>query len=158
MSNIELSYHNHHGLYACAYHRHGSNMVIWQTDWMMISNNGNDYLYSVTTYTENKPQNMGRINQTGLYLRYQRKLSEHLMATAEGDVFYHDATSTISDKFLYGWGKRMAVSADWYLNAQHTLLLNARYQHWFSDCRDLTETESYGYFYFALRYASWVIG
>jgi hypothetical protein len=76
------------------------------------------------------------------------------MATAEGDVFYHDATSTLNDgSYLYGWGKCMAVSADWYLNAQHTLMLNARYQHWFSDCRDLTETDSYGYFYFALRYA-----
>ena len=153
MSNIELSYHNHHGLYACAYHRHGSNMVVWQTGWEILRD-GNDYFAPISSYCQNKPQNYGRINQTGLYLRYQRQLSEHLMATAEGDVFYHDATSTLNDgSYLYGWGKRMAVSADWYLNAQHTLLLNARYQHWFSDYRDMTETESYGYFYFALRYA-----
>ena len=153
MSNIELSYHNHHGLYACAYHRHGSNMVVWQTGWEILRD-GNDYFAPISSYCQNKPQNYGRINQTGLYLRYQRQLSEHLMATAEGDVFYHDATSTLNDgSCLYGWGKRMAVSADWYLNTQHTLMLNARYQHWFSDYRDMTETESYGYFYFALRYA-----
>ena len=153
MSNIELSYHNHHGLYACAYHRHGSNMVVWQTGWEILRD-GNDYFAPISSYCQNKPQNYGRINQTGLYLRYQRQLSEHMMATAEGDVFYHDATSTLNDgSYLYGWGKRMAVSADWYLNAQHTLMLNARYQHWFSDCRDMTETEGYGYFYFALRYA-----
>ena len=128
-------------------------MVVWQTGWEILRD-GNDYFAPISSYCQNKPQNYGRINQTGLYLRYQRQLSEHLMATAEGDVFYHDATSTLSDgSYLYGWGKRMAVSADWYLNAQHTLMLNARYQHWFSDYRDMTETESYGYFYFALRYA-----
>ena len=151
MSNIELSYHNHHGFYACAYHRHGSNMTFWQTDWM-IYKDGNEYVTG--NNAQNKPQNYGRTNQTGLYLRYQRQLSERLMATAEGDVFYHDAASTFSEEsYLYGWGKRMAVSADWYLNTQHTLLLNARYQHWFSDYHDMTETDSYGYFYFALRYA-----
>ena len=151
MSNIELSYHNHHGLYACVYHHHGSNMIFWQTYWTIFKN-GNDY--SSKRNAQSKPQNYGRINQTGLYLRYQHQLSEHLMATAEGDVFYHDATSTQSEEaYLYGWGKRMAVSADWYLNTQHTLMLNARYQHWFADYRDMTKTDSYGYFYFALRYA-----
>lgn len=151
MSDIELSYHNHHGFYACAYHRHGSNMTFWQTDWM-IYKDGNEYVTG--NNAQNKPQNYGRTNQTGLYLRYQRQLSERLMATAEGDVFYHDAASTFSEEsYLYGWGKRMAVSADWYLNTQHSLLLNARYQHWFSDYHDMTETDSYGYFYFALRYA-----
>ena len=32
-------------------------------------------------------------------------------------------------------------------------MLNARYQHWLTDYRDMTKTDSYGYFYFALRYA-----
>ena len=32
-------------------------------------------------------------------------------------------------------------------------MLNARYQHWFADYRDITEIGSYGYFNFALRYA-----
>ena len=54
---------------------------------------------------------------------------------------------------LYGWGERLAISADWYLNRQHTLLLNARYQHWFSDYTGMTKTEGYGYFHFALRYS-----
>ena len=149
ISNIELNYLNHHGLYACAYHHHGSNMIIWQTDWRILEYGD----ISLGDHFQNWPQNNGRINQTGIYLRYQRQLSEHLMATAEGDVFYHDATSQYNEESrLYGWGKRMAVSADWYLNSQHTLLLNARYQHWFADYHEMTETDSYGYFYFALRY------
>ena len=149
ISNIELSYLNHHGLYACAYHHHGSNMIIWQTDWRILEYGD----VSLRGHAQRWPQNNGRINQTGLYLRYQRQLSEHLTATAEGDAFYHDATSQYNEEsHLYGWGKRMAISADWYLNSQHTLLLNARYQHWFADYHEMTETDGYGYFYFALRY------
>ena len=144
VSNIELSYFNRHGLYACAYHHHGSDMAVWVTNMSTHPSRNN--------VTHSRPYNDGRINQTGLYLRYQRQLSDHLMATAEGDVFYHDARGSFEQP-LYGWGKRMAISADWFLNSQHTILLNGRYQHWFSDYRDLIETDSYGYFYFALRYA-----
>ncbi len=147
MSNIELSYQNHKGLYACVYHHHGSRVVMQQTYVSIYQN-------MQTPLAETMPYNLGRTNQTGLYLRYQRPLSDHLTATAEGDVFYHDATSQNSDKpYLYGWGKRITVSSDWYLDRRHTLLLNARYQHWFADYRDMTETDSYGYFTFALRYS-----
>ena len=147
ISNIELNYYNHKGLYASAYHHHGSNMVIRTTSYS--ANNRHEYL------AETMPQNNGRINQTGLYLRYQRQMSESLLATVDGSGYYHEATAQYDteDCHLYGWGSRISVSADWYLNTQHTLLLNARYQHWFSDYRDMTETDSYGYFYFALRYA-----
>ena len=149
ISNIELNYLNHHGFYTCAYHHHGSNMIIWQTDWRILEYGD----VSLSDHAQSWPQNIGRINQTGFYLRYQRQLSEHLTATAEGDAFYHDATSQYNEEsHLYGWGKRMAISADWYLNSQHTLLLNARYQHWFADYHEMTETDGYGYFYFALRY------
>ena len=146
MSNIELSYQGHKGLYACAYHRHGSNVVMQQT-------------YFSTYRTQNRPlvvtmpYNLGRLNQTGLYLRYQRHLSKRLMATAEGDVFYHDAVSPNSDEpCLYGWGERIAVSSDWYLDRRHRFLLNARYQLWLADYHDMTEISGYGYFTFALRY------
>ena len=147
ISNIELNYYNHKGLYASAYHHHGSNMVIRTTSYS--ANNRHEYL------AETMPQNNGRINQTGLYLRYQLQMSESLLATVDGSGYYHEATAQYDteDCHLYGWGSRISVSADWYLNTQHTLLLNARYQHWFSDYRDMTETDSYGYFYFALRYA-----
>ena len=151
ISNIELNYHNRHGLYVCAYHHHSSDKVILVTSTAYHVMMDINHMY----YVQTKPQNIGRINQTGLYLRYQRHLSDHLMATAEADAFHHDATAQYEDKdcYLNGWGGRMAVSADWYLNSQHTLLLNARYQHWFADYRDMTMTDSYGYFYFALRYA-----
>lgn len=144
ISNIELNYYNQHGFYLTAYHHHGSNMVMW------VTNSGTSPGHTLNQ-AGTKPWNYGRINQTGLYLRYQQKLSEHLLATAEGDGYYHEG-NTIEDTSLNGWGSRLAVSADWYLNSRHTLLFNARYQHRFSDYKDMTMTDGYGYFYFALRY------
>ena len=145
MSNIELSYQNHKGMYVCAYHYHGSNVVMQQT---YVSS----YRIQNKLLAETLPYNLGRINQTGLYLRYQQYLSEHLMATAEGDGYYHDAQTNDMIDFN-GWGGRLAASADWYLNRWHTILLNARYQHWLADYHNMTKIDGYGYFTFALRYA-----
>jgi len=144
MSNIELNYQNHKGLYVSAYYHHGSNMVMRETFF-------STYQIQYKPLAETSPYNIGRLNKTGLYLRYQQHLSEHLMGTAEGEAYYHKA-HTIDTPNLDGWGSRIVFSADWYLNSQHSLLLNTRYQHWFSDYRDMTMTDSYGYFYFALRY------
>ena len=166
-SNIELSYHNHKGFYACAYHHHVSNTVERCTQVTFLRTNqlsslGEEnapFLY----YAYSFPVNRGRINQFGLYLRYQYQFTSSLLATAEGDASYHDfkTTQTIQENVpklfyiqnLYGWRERLSLSADWYMNRQHTLLLNARYQHWFSDCTGMTKTDGYGYFCFALRYS-----
>ena len=145
MSDIELSYQNHKGWYASAYYHHGSHMVMRETFF-------STYQIEYKPLAETSPYNIGRLNKTGLYLRYQRHLSEHLMGTAEGEAYYHKA-HTIDTPNLDGWGSRIVLSADWYLNSQHSLLLNARYQHWFTDYHDMTKTDSYGYFYFALRYS-----
>ena len=145
MSNIELNYQNHQGLYACAYHHHGNHVVMQQT---YVST----YQIQYKPLAETMPYNLGRTNQTGLYLRYQHHLSQHLMATAEGDGYYHDV-HTYDNTNLYGWGSRLAACADWYLNQKHSLLLNVRYQHWLADYRNMTKTDGYGYFTFALRYA-----
>lgn len=145
MSNIELNYQNHLGLYACAYHHHGSQVVMQQT---YVST----YQIQYKPLAETMPYNLGRTNQTGLYLRYQQHLSPHLMATAEGDGYYHDVHTYDKTNF-YGWGSRLAACADWYLNQRHSLLLNVRYQHWLADYRNMTKTDGYGYFTFALRYA-----
>ena len=160
-SHMELSYHNHRGFYASAYHHHASNVVDWSTNINLDQ--------SITVMSS--PTNNGRINKTGLYLNYQRQLSPFLMATIEGEAYYHDynvsmllydyysyiANLTLLPKdvwrSLYGWGERLVLSADWYLNRQHTLLLNARYQHWFADCQGASKIDGYGYFYFALRYS-----
>lgn len=154
-SSLELSYHNIKGLYACAYYHHASNVIepLTSTTIDRRLDKVFDHFQVSTLYYQ-----MGRYNQTGIYLHYQRPLTRHLQATAEGDIYYHDFDKK-DDNFysiyegLYGWGKRLAVSADWYLNSRHTLLLNARYQHWFSSYAGLTKTDSYGYFNFALRYS-----
>ena len=143
-SNIELSYHNHQGLFASVYQHHISNMVDYGSILAILDQ----------VVVSSSPANIGRVDRTGLYLRYQRQLIPSLLASAEGEAYYQDVESTwYSIQRLYGWGERLVLSADWYLTRQHTLLLNARYQHWFSDYTGTTKTDGYGYFYFALRYS-----
>ena len=150
MNNIELSYHNRKGLYACAYHHHAGNVVEWSTN--INTKRASDIFYTTTS-----PGNNGRYNQAGLFLRYQRQLSPSLLTTAEGEAYYYDYKMTTYMPYciqnVYGWGKRLTLSADWYLNRQHTLLLNGRYQHWFSDYYGMTENDGYAYFNIALRYS-----
>ena len=158
-SNIELSYHNRKGFYANAYYHHAGNNVVRNTQLTLQSFEPEVYqLYSVASF----PESTGQINLYGLYLRYQHQVTPHLLVTAEGDASHHDYSTTLNTKTgptdqysqtLCGWSERLAISSDWYLNAKHTLLLNARYQHWFSDYTEMTKTDGYGYFYFALRYS-----
>ena len=156
-SDIELSYHNHKGFYACAYHHHASDVVVRNTQLVPWQQTEEYQLNRVAIIPENK----GRSNQYGLYLRYQNQVSPSLLLTAEGEACYHDFRTpqimyNATEQYIfdhYGWGERLAITADWYLNRQHTLLLNARYQHWFSDHTGMTKTDSYGYSYFALRYS-----
>jgi hypothetical protein len=54
---------------------------------------------------------------------------------------------------LHGWGKRLALSADLFLDHRHNLLLNARYDQIFSEYVGLTKYDSYANFYLALRYS-----
>ena len=147
-SHLELNYHNHQGLYASAYYHHAKNVVDW----------GKYVTWGPRVHIYSFALDEGRTNKTGLYLRYHRLLTPSLQATAESEFYYNDY-KTQSDYYLdmeeslWGCGLRLAFSADWYLNRQHTLLLNARYQHWFSEYQGATKTEGYGYFYFALRYS-----
>lgn len=152
ISLLELNYHNHQGLYASAYYHHAQNVVDWGK---FVSWKG-----EVRSY----PEDNGLLNKTGIYLRYQHQLTSSLLATGESEIYYSDYDTRTKDviwydeapkmeESLWGCGLRMAFSADWYLNRQHTLLLNARYQHWFSEYRGATKTKGYGYFYFALRYS-----
>lgn len=151
VSRVELSYHNHQRLYACAYYHHVSDVLT------KITTFEPDYrgVDGVMAYIEvlTTPMNYGRSDQMGLYLRYQHPLTTDLFATAEGEAYYYNQNKIFKPYSFYGWGKRLALSSDWYLNRRHTLLLNARYQHWFSDISDLTKTDGYGYFSFALRYS-----
>ena len=154
VSSVELSYHNHQGLYACAYYHHASDVLTrmttlsayYKTDEGITSFNG----------VRTTPLNYGKVNQYGLYLRYQYPLTKDLQTIVEGEAYYNDQKIKypwdIEDTFS-GKGQRLALSADWYMNRQHNLLLNARYQHCFSDYVALVKTDSYGYFTFALRYS-----
>ena len=145
MNNVELSYQNHHGFYASVYHHHTSNVVGRRTLYL----DPPQYPFTLTNV-----ENGDRSNQTGLYLRIQRQMNQNILTTIEDEIYYHDYRSWSNDiPNLYGWGHRLVVSVDSYLNHRHTLLLNARYQQWFSDYQGLTETIGYGYFYFALRYS-----
>ena len=152
ISSVELSYHNHQGLYACAYYHHASDVLT------RISTLYSYYRTGISSFNGVRitPQNYGKVNQYGLYLRYQCPLTKDLQTIAEGEAYYNDQKIKdpwdIEDTFS-GKGQRLALSADWYMNRQRNLLLNARYQHCFSDYVALVKTENYGYFTFALRYS-----
>lgn len=135
------------------------------------------YEYKISFQQETRPLNCFDSNKFGLYLRYQHKFTPWLNASAEGEVYYYDARpdidpyaflSTLIDKSsdryntkipeeigmpnLYGWGKRVGVTADVFLNRQHSLVFNARYDHWFSQYDALSKYGSYGTSHFALHY------
>jgi len=157
----ELSYRHACGLYANLWYRHGKDQTEWVTSFQ-IDQNQHYRLESQTT----KPENWLDEQQAGLYLRYQHRFFPWLNAMAEGDVYYYHGSSSrpelgrnedaefnpyMSD--LHGWGEHAALSADLFLNPQHTLLLNARYDHWFHQLEMMTDISAYGYASFALRYS-----
>ena len=182
-NNVELSYSNGLGLNAIVYYHHGDDMIDWITafhDEVFTTHDSyvtDDRNYQVAFERETRPLNCYKNDRAGLYLRWQHQFSRQFSIAAEGNLYYYHAQSDIDvSKFLVshidymgpdkvyheykihmpdinGWGKQVAVSADLFLNHQHTLLLNARYDHCFSEYKGLTTFDSYGYFNFALRYS-----
>lgn len=157
----ELSFRHSCGLYANLWYRHGKDLTEWVTRFQI--DQGQQYrLESQTT----KPENWLDEYQSGLYLRYQQRFFSWLSAIVEGSLYYYhgSSSSTLLGRNedaafnpympdLHGWGKHAAVSADMFLNAKHTLLLNARYDHWFRQLEKMTDICDYGYASFALRYS-----
>lgn len=136
--------------------------------------------YQVAFEKETRPENCYNNDRTGLYLRWQHQVSRQFNISAEGDIYYYHARANIDasqfmashinhtdigfdDNGIYryaigmsdvnGWGKRIALSADLFLDQRHTLLLNARYDYSFSACEGLTKYDGFGYASLALRYS-----
>lgn len=136
--------------------------------------------YQVAFERETRPLNCYDNDKTGLYLRFQHQISPQLSVAAEGDIYYYSAKSLYDPSIflsshinlpskvtmgrigesegvylpdLHGWGKRLALSADLFLDHRHNLLLNARYDQIFSEYVGLTKYDSYANFYLALRYS-----
>ena len=157
----ELSYRHSCGLYANLWYRHGKDQTEWVTSFQI--DQGQSYrLESQTT----KPENWLDEQQAGLYLRYQKRFLPWLNTIVEGDLYYYHGSSSRPElgrnedavfnpymPDLYGWGEHAALSTDVFLNPQHTLLLNARYDHWFRQLEKMTDIGAYGYASFALRYS-----
>ncbi len=162
MNKVELSYHDNQGLYANAYHHHCSNEAVWQSVLSTADSQGDLKYWDVRKIPSEyvisiMPDDGARSDKTGLYLRCRRPLLPMLTVTAEGEAYYYDFLKDGDDLSLetrlHGWGKRVAAAADWFLDRRRTLLLNARYNHWFSDYMGATRYSGYGYFHLALRYS-----
>ena len=163
-NRVEVNYSNSKGFYANLYHTHGKDQIEWVTvsNWAGYTN-------------ETWPTNNYKSDKTGIYLNYQHQFGRRVNVVAEGDLYYYDAR-TYSDIYswyelsagyfnnikyivpgvperLHGTGKRFSISSDIFLNRQHSLMLNARYDQWLDDYVGLTKIDAYGYFTFALRYA-----
>lgn len=155
-----LSWRHSCGLYANLWYRHGMDQTEWVTRFLI----DNLQQYMVESQTT-KPENWLNEYQCGLFLRYQRRLGKMVNVVAEGSLYYYHGSSRASglgrnenDLFnpnkpdLDGWGKSIALSADVFLNRRHSLILNARYDHWFRQLEKMTDTEDFGYPSLALRY------
>lgn len=158
---LELDYRHSGGLYANLYYRHGQDLPEWITRFALQSNQ-RYILENQTTRPENRLEEY----QTGVYLRYQHRLGSLMDAALEGNIYYYhgesfdpdfdwneDETFNANKHPLHGWGQSVALSADIFLNRRHTLLLNARYDHWFRQLEKMADLGAYGYASFALRYS-----
>lgn len=180
-NNVELSYTNGQGLQMVAYYHHGHDLIDWITAFnpavykqnALYGQSGDDsyQYYQVEYEQESKPLNCYDNDRLGLYLRYQHQFADWLNFYVEGEAYYYKAstdfdansflTSRLSDyeshpigmPDLDGWGSRLALSADAFLNPSHTLMLSAGYHHKFSDYVGLTKYDAYGFFDFALRWS-----
>ena len=136
-----------------------------------------EYYYLAGFEQETRPINCYNSDKSGVYLRYQRSLTSWLNIIAEGELYYYHAHPTLDiSPFvtsilyndhpeypyipsevgmpnLHGLGKRIGLNADIFLNRQHTLMLNAHYEHHFQEYEGLTRYDTYSSFHFALRYA-----
>lgn len=136
-----------------------------------------EYYYLAGFEQETRPINCYNSDKSGFYLRYQRSLTPWMNMIAEGELYYYhahpdlDITPFVTSKLYYphpqysyiptevgmpdlhGWGSRIGLTADFFLNRQHTLMLNAHYEHHFQEYEGLTKYGAYGSFNFALRYS-----
>lgn len=136
-----------------------------------------EYYYLAGFEQETRPINCYNSNKSGVYLRYQQSPASWLNMIAEGELYYYHAApnldispfvtsslykspseypyipSEVGMPNLHGWGERIALNVDLFLNRQHTLILNAHYEHHFQEYEGLTRYGAYGSFNFALRYS-----
>lgn len=162
-NRVEVNFSSHWGLYTNVYYTHGKDQIDWIT-----------LIHVESSLTI--PSNAYKSDKTGLYVNYHHSISKWMNIITEGELFYYDAKSVLfsslnidSDNYsvfyrpyydlyflperLHGWGKRFAVNGDIFLNRQHTLMLNVRYDQWLEDYIGLSKIDAYGYFTFALRYS-----
>jgi hypothetical protein len=157
----ELSYRHAGGFYANLWYRHGKDQTVWVTRFQI--DQGQRYRLETQT---TKPENWLDEHQGGLYLRYQQRFFTWLNTVVEGDLYYYHGSSSCPElgrnedavfnpymPDLHGWGKHAALAADLFLNPQHSLLLNVRYDHWFRQLEKITDISAYGYASLALRYS-----
>jgi hypothetical protein len=162
-NRVEVNFSSHWGLYTNIYYTHGKDQI----DWITLIHGG----ISLTI-----PSNAYKSDKTGLYVNYHHGISKWVNIITEGELFYYDAKSVpfnslnidIDDLYnffspsynlyysperLQGWGKRFTISGDIFLNLQHSLILNVRYDQWLEDYVGMSKVDAYGYFTFALRYS-----
>ena len=154
-NRVEVRFNSHHGFYVNLYYSHGKDQIDWITVCNLLHN------------TSTSPANIYKSDKTGLYINYNHRFSQWVNIIADGELFYYAAETYPVDydywilnysgyrdsKRLDGWGKRFAVNGDLFLNRQHSLILNARYDQWLDDYMGMTKIDAYGYFTFALRYS-----
>ena len=174
--SLELSYSNGRGFYAMAYHHRGENQVEWITDFYLspldtLGFSQENYPINSTNYKKTglnlryQHRFSSRLSATaeGEAFYYDAEAPYFVFYRMASDVFpspfptYADVHyksypySWLVNPSVNGWGGRLALSGDLFLNQKHTWMVSARYDQWLRDYQGVARYDAYGYFSFAVR-------
>ncbi|MBR5686642.1 MAG: TonB-dependent receptor, partial [Prevotella sp.] len=142
--NMEINFNNGHGIYAVLYESHQSNA-----------------LGTPTTFTPDGTQsttveNCYSSDKTGLYVSWQRYLFPWWNVNLGGEVYYahsHITEPSSNLRDIHSWSGKIEMSSDWFLNRQHSLILNFSYTHEFPRVSMTAKFRSLALLYAQLRYS-----
>ena len=179
--SLELSYTNGRGLNATAYYHKAQNQVEWITEFYNNYNNTSkenaqpyQMAYPINCVNYEKSGFILRYQHQfshqfsamaegevyyydadAAYMTDSRIVNgtKHMAVPTEVKLPSEIDTryNTIVSQRCSGWGGRLAMSTDLFLNRKHTWMVSGRYDHWFKDYQGITCYDGYGYFSFAVR-------
>ena len=166
-NNLEISYHNKHGLHLTAYHHYHRHQTEWLSSLYMDTSKSIDNQLVTCHYQRTTPQNAVSYDRTGVNIHYQKPFGWYDIIF-EGDAYYYHSTTTgietsdyrdispfdaATEKAPHGWGSQFSINANCFLNRSHSLVFNTQYLQVLKQFTGTAEYNNYGYFCFALRYS-----
>lgn len=143
-NNAEINYYGLGGLYAVVYTSFASDAVGYIR---RIDDSG---------VASTVPYNCLSTNKTGMYASYRRNLFDRWELKGGAEVFHTVSSSDTPDYGLpsmSAWSGKLELSTDIMLNRAKTLILSARFTHFFPWQQNMVSYESFQLFNASLRYS-----